>query len=113
MSDIDAFLKICFDQNASELDNANARIQYLESVLCSADVDKDILKDNKKLLDNFDEMSKKLRYLEGRHRADQEIMRQKDDWRDLQTKKLVERDRLIGGLRKQLQNIGAFIAKKY
>ena len=66
---IDLFLKTVFDPNASELENALARVAYLEAMIGQSDIEKQLTDDNAELVSQVKKLQMKTRSQEGKYNA--------------------------------------------
>lgn len=109
---IDPYLKNVFDPNASELENALARVVYLESLIGQSDIEKQLTADNAELVNKTQELQEKMRFQEGRYNAQCLITEQKQETNNRLISNAQKYEQTISCQKRELEQLGAMLVKK-
>lgn len=112
-SGIDPYLKNIFDPNASELENALARVAYREAMIGQSDIEKQLTDDNAELVSQVKKLQMKTRSQEGKYNAQCLITEQKPETNNRLISKAQEYEKTISCQKRELEQLGALLVKKY
>jgi len=113
MSDsIAPYLKNVFDPNASELENALARVAYLESLIGQSDIEKQLTKDNAEMASQVQALHDKMRFQEGKYNAQCLITEQKQETNNRLISKAQKDGETISCQKRELEQLGALLVRK-
>tara|TARA_B100001059_G_scaffold236796_1_gene290483 strand:+ start:19781 stop:20122 length:342 start_codon:yes stop_codon:yes gene_type:complete len=112
MNAIDPYLKNVFDPNASELENALARVAYLESLIGQSDIEKQLTEDNARFAHDVQNLREKLRFQEGKYKAQCLITEQKQETNNRLISKAQQDGETILWQKRELEQLGALLVKK-
>lgn len=109
---IDPYLKNVFDPNASELENALARVAYLESLIGQSNIEKQLTEDNAELVSQVQKLQEKMRFQERKYNAQCLITEQKQETNNRLISKAQEYEKTISCQKRELEQLGALLVKK-
>lgn len=110
-NDIKPYLQTVFDPDASALDNALARVVYLEGLLGQSDIEQALIKANASIVDEVSKLHEKMRRQEGKYRAQCDITEQKQATNNRLIAKAQQDESIIHRQKIELQNLGALLVK--
>ncbi|MBV7264337.1 hypothetical protein KCG43_20200 [Photobacterium sp. WH24] len=106
------YLQSVTDRDATELENALARVSYLESLIGQSDIESALLSDNAALADQVKELQKSLRHQKKCYQAQSLITEQVRDSKNELIERAQASEKCNQQLRSELARLGAHIAKK-
>ncbi|UTZ44822.1 hypothetical protein [Vibrio campbellii] len=110
---IDPYLKTVFDPNASELENALARVAYFEDLIGQSDIEKQLTDENAELVKQVKKLQMKTRFQEGKYNAQCLITEQKQETNNRLISKAQEYEKTISCQKRELEQLGALLVKKH
>ena len=105
------YLEKCHSKTATALDNANARIEYLHTVLSDSDPMTKLIEGNKTALASNEQLLNQVRVLELRYQAACDANEQQAQRNDRLYIRLTDTKDQVLKLNQELKSVGSYISK--
>ncbi|MBD1559619.1 hypothetical protein HC752_21990 [Vibrio sp. S9_S30] len=106
------YLEEFHDSEASQLQNALARVKHLENLLGQSDIEKALIETNAELQAQLNQAQNKIGYQDKRYSAQCTITEQKQNTINRLTDQAAKHQQKTGKLESELQALGALLVKK-